>query len=186
VQRKTAESTSPFNSIPPNAATPQKDVDVKLEPETKTVSSRRSPSPSPSYKHVGLLNGTYIISSPDIQAQRRSSELSLILCLDTPRVWGAFDFGRYSGVFLLDQRPYRASDEPLPIQWRGREYGIGKVLPCEGDASWIAFLGDGEIEGCLDLDGEIGFWGRRVTMSSARNIRSIREEWNSYAPEDWS
>jgi hypothetical protein len=59
-----------------------------------------------------------------------------------------------------------------------------------GDASWIAFLGNGKIEGCLELDGSIGFWGSRfdsASTSSSRSAWSMKEEWNSYAPEsvDW-
>jgi hypothetical protein len=38
------------------------------------------------------------------------------------------------------------------------------MAPNEGDASWIAFLGNGEIEGSLELDKSIGFWGARVDM----------------------
>ena len=110
--------------------------------------------------------------------------MSIILCLDSPRAWAAYDFGRYFGIFLLKHRPYRVSNEPLPVQWRGREYGIGTMAPKNGDASWIAFLGNGEIEGCLELDGDMGFWGRRVesaSMSSPRCARSMEDEWKSYA-----
>jgi hypothetical protein len=159
---------------------------IKTEPDTGKHMERLTtpPTPSPGHVPLGLINGMYSISCSNIKEQRGSAQLNIILCLNTPQVWGAYDFGRYFGIFLLEQRPYRATDETLPVYWRGREYGIGTMAPTENDVSWISFLGNGEIEGCLDLDGSIGFWGTRIESpgtSSPRSAWSMKEEWNSYA-----
>jgi hypothetical protein len=102
---------------------------TKAEPGTVERAERLSPSPrsSPGCVSLGLMNGLYSISCSSIEEQCGSSQMGIILCPDTPRVWGAYHFGRYFGIFLLEQRPYRASDEPLPANWRGREYGIGTM-----------------------------------------------------------
>jgi hypothetical protein len=85
--------------------------------------------------------------------------MSIILCLDKPGEWAAYDIGRDFSIFPLDQRSYQVPDDTLPIRWRSREYGIGKRVPKEDDASCVSFLGNGEIRRCLEMDGDIGFGG---------------------------
>lgn len=97
--------------------------------------------------------------------------MSVIFCLDTPRAWASYDFGHYFGIFMLRQRPYRVSDETLPIYCHGRECGIDRMARKEDDASRIAFLGNGEIQGCLEFDGIIRFWGTRVKSASNSSPR---------------
>ncbi|KAL8818629.1 MAG: hypothetical protein Q9191_007899, partial [Dirinaria sp. TL-2023a] len=60
---------------------------IKKDPDTK-------PSSSPP-KKLGLINGYYTITCPTISQEWPSfaTDLSLILCLDTPGIWGSYDFG---------------------------------------------------------------------------------------------
>ena len=131
---------------------------------------------------LGLINGYYEISCPELESEFDCDELSLILCLDTPRVWGAYDFGAFSGILHLPQRPSQPSEDPLPCHWRGRENGEGEMSFGDNCVGEIAFFGDGRIAGMLNVYGNCEFTGTRMpgpTMAP-RSANSMREEWEGY------
>ena len=141
---------------------------------------------------LGLINGLYNIECPTMREQFSDNfdpdSLSLILTLDGPRIWGAYDFGQYSGVLLLENRPYSASNEALPVKWRGRENGEGEMSfgdHCYGD---IAFHGNGRITGMLNFYGDCGFSGTRQPGpgTALRPAASMKEEWGGYNDSSYS
>lgn len=142
---------------------------------------------------LGLINGNYTISCPMIESDFDCAGFSLILCLDSPSVWGAYEFGPFTGILRLPQRPFYPSDEGLPFYWRGIDHAAGAVIAsgeyCMGE---IAFLGQGRIAGRINVYGGGGdygdceFTGMRQSvgmgrgMSSPRSAYSMRQEWESY------
>ena len=168
----------------------KKEADVKHEypssisPFQPTIPRFASPGPS----SVGLINGVYEVSCPFVEEQWMCEDLTISLRLDTPNVWGAYDFGIFSGIFLLQQRPYKASDVRLPVRWRGRENGEGEITCGNNNKGWISFPGDGRIEGCLQIEGDCKFVGRRIDgmdAPSSRDATSMRHEWESYSEADY-
>ncbi|KAI4260752.1 MAG: hypothetical protein LQ352_000144 [Teloschistes flavicans] len=172
------------------ATTVKNEPNAKKEPAVKKeavgkketrVKSGNGPSTQPK---LGLINGYYDITCPHIEYMwpDHSENLSLIICLDTPHVWGAYDFGMFSGILRIGSRPFEASKDPLPCRYRGRENGEGVMDFSEHCTGAIAFLGDGSIEGWLNLDGECHFQGvRRPGPGTApRNSASMKQEWNDY------
>ena len=159
--------------------TPKKKTNAKLEP-FPTSPSYLSPPPS-----LGLLNGIYDISCLEVSSEWPSygRDLTLTLTLDTPALWGAYDFGMFSGVLLLPNRPLSASAEnALPLTWRGRENGEGEMSFGERCTGEIKFLGGGRIEGWMSVYGQLEFTGMRRTGPGApvRTARSMRAEWEGY------
>lgn len=131
---------------------------------------------------LGLINGYYTISCPIIESDFNCAGFSLILCLETPRIWGAYDFGPFLGILSVPQRPFISSDEGLPFCWRGKDHAanvIGTGDSCVGE---IAFLGQGRIAGRLNIYGDCEFTGMRQSggMNSPRSAYSMRQEWESY------
>ncbi|MCJ1425983.1 hypothetical protein MMC29_003884 [Sticta canariensis] len=167
---------------------------IKKEPAVKKETAVRS---GPTIKNepgdngqslLGLINGYYDIECPSLESEFDSDHLSLILCLETPRVWGAYDFGQFSGILHLPQRPYHPSEDPLPFHWRGRENGEGEMSFGEDCFGEIAFLGGGKIEGrIMNLYGDCGFTGMRRPGPTVapRSANSMREEWEGYSEESY-
>ena len=160
----------------------KKEKALKKEPSIKKEHGPQkglSDVPRPT---LGLINGYYEINCPYITREWDCHDLSLVLCLDSPKVWGAYDFGMFSGIILMPSRPYRASETPIPCQWAGRENGEGEMTFGDDCVGNIAFLGDGRIQGTLELLGKCDFTGiRRPSPPSAvRAAASMRAEWEGY------
>lgn len=94
--------------------------------------------------------------------------MSLILCLDSPAVWGAYDFGMFSGILKLEERAWESSQEPIPFKWRGRENGESEMSFGDNCAVELMFLGCGRIEGWINVYGECHFSGMRLTANGRR------------------
>jgi hypothetical protein len=149
--------------------------------------SYEDPSDSdPPLGPLGLINGVYEIRSDDLDEwyQYPQDEFELILSLAGDSVWGAYDFGMYSGIIRMPERPYSASYLKVPFTWRGRENGEGEMsYRDEYQHGWIQFLGDGRIEGEINVYGQAKFTGQRISGQETkppRNVRSMRDEWDSY------
>lgn len=178
--KQTARRSVPVKS----ESSPKKAPAVKKEPSVKRESSTQQELYSPNKPKLGLINGYYEISCPKIEYEwpDYADNMSLILCLDTPGVWGSYDFGMFSGILHLNERPWNPSHDPILCSWRGRDNGEGEMIfggDCVGE---IAFLGDGRIEGYLSLYGICEFTGMRVPGpgSAPRNAASMRQEWDGY------
>ncbi|KAL8766506.1 MAG: hypothetical protein Q9209_006722 [Squamulea sp. 1 TL-2023] len=155
---------------------------VKEEPKVKKepTNSRRP--------KLGLINGAYEITCQDLeQWENFGDDMSMILCLDSPEVWGAYDFGMFSGVIHMQIRPWAPSEEPIPFKWRGRENSEGEMSfgdHCQGE---ITFLGDGRIVGWLNVYGQCHFQGQRRPGpgTAPRSAASMQEEWDGYSEESY-
>ena len=169
---------------------PKKETKVKHESST-SPSSRIRPGPSgnptrsPNGPSLGLINGIYDLSCQTVEENWDSTDLTLTLTLDGTTVWGAYDLGMFSGILFLPDRPWQASNSPLPFTWRGRENGEGEMDfgdDCEGE---ISFLGNGVIEGWISVYGRCSFEGRRrhEAGTAVRPARSMRAEWDGYNDE---
>lgn len=149
-------------------------------------SSEDSSGSSASLRPLGLINGVYEISSDDLDqwSEYSQDDFELILSLAGDAVWGAYDFGMHSGILHMPERPYSASYRKVPFTWRGRENGEGQMsYQDECQHGWIQFLGDGRIEGQIDVYGQGKFTGKRISGQETRpprDVRSMRDEWNSY------
>ena len=134
---------------------------------------------------LGLVNGIYDVSCSTVEHEWDCTDLTIVLALDGTAVWGAYDLGMFSGILFLSQRPWQASDEPLPFTWRGREHGEGEMSFGHGCKGEITFLGNGKIEGWIGVYGRCAFEGvRRAEAGTAvRSARSLRDEWAGYNQE---
>ena len=174
---------------------PKKETKVKNEPST-SPSSQTHPRPSgnlsrsPNQPSLGLINGIYDLSCQTVvdewdRTQWNTSSLTLTLTLDGTTVWGAYDLGMFSGILFLPNRPWQASNSPLPFTWRGRENGEGEMDFGDQCVGEISFLGNGAIEGWISVYGRCCFEGRRreEAGTAVRTARSMREEWEGYNEE---
>ena len=164
---------------------------VKKEPKVKAesicnaktiVGSSRSALAS-----LGLINGIYEISCPDIEREWGYDGFTIVLTLDSPSIWGEYDFGMFSGILRIPQRPFIASGDMLPFEWRGRENGEGEMSFGDNCVGGVSFLGNGYIEGWINLYGECRFEGTRMdgpgtAMSSAADLR---DQWDSYNEDEY-
>lgn len=109
-------------------------------------------------------------------------DMSLVLYLDSPSVRGSYDFGMFSGILRIGERPWESSHEPIPFQWRGTEHSKGQVSFGESCTGEITFLGGGRIEGWLNIYDHCQFSGIRVPGpgSAPRSSTSMKQEWNGY------
>ena len=172
----TKEATPKKRTSVKKESAPEKEVNVKQE-----LFSNSSPALSTSTS-LGLVNGIYDISCPEISSEFGSRALTLTLTLDSPAVWGAYDFDMFSGVLLLPHRPTSASERELPLKWRGRENGEGQMSfgdHCRGE---MRFLGGGRIQGWMSLYGDVEFTGTRRAGpgTPVRTAGSMRMEWDGY------
>lgn len=147
------------------------------------------PSGPKIFSSLGLINGTYEIDCPTLEDWGRSSEdFSLILCLEGDSVWGSYDFGMFSGILHLRQRPYTGSDERLPFSWRGRENSEGVISFGPGNEGWIEFHGGGRIVGMINCYGNAEFQGTRTSGNQTRGgrpLRSMHQEWDKYNEREY-
>ncbi|KAL9005518.1 MAG: hypothetical protein Q9188_001720 [Gyalolechia gomerana] len=169
--------------------TVKKDPKIKTEPNTKRKTAASPPSATTGQPpSLGLINGIYDISCPTIEQEwpSFSSDLTLILTLDTPSVWGAYDFGMFCGILHLPQRPYSTLDE-LELRWRGRENGEGEMSFGENCGGVLCFRGNDRIEGWMNLYGECWFEGirREEAGTLVRTAGSMREEWEGYCEDEY-
>lgn len=99
-------------------------------------------------------------------------------------MWGAYDFGMFSGIMRLPERPYYASNEKIAFEWRGRENSEGQMPFRPDNTGWIRFLGKGKIEGQIErLYGQGRFSGRRISGQDTkppRDVMSMSREWRGY------
>ncbi|KAI0137254.1 hypothetical protein BJ170DRAFT_689600 [Xylariales sp. AK1849] len=132
---------------------------------------------------LGLLNGRYEIESSDVTGNwpHYGSDFGLVLTLAGSSLWGSFDLGVYEGVLCFDVRPYQSSHERLWFKWRGRE-DQGPMVYGDHNRGWIKFLGNGRVEGWLDIQ-DLEFHGRRAPGQGTRSeidARSLQSEWDGY------
>lgn len=162
----------------------KKEPAVKKEPLIKREPGIKNEPGCPNLPALGLINGWYDISCPEIESDFHcgGAPLTLILCLDTPRVWGCYSFGPFKGIWHLPQRPYQPSEDPLPFHWRGRKDWRGEMCFGEDCRGEIAFLGDGRIEGWIENHEFTGTRRPGPTMAP-RSANSMREEWEGYNEE---
>ena len=206
--KQTARRTGGLESKVKAEAKVKPDPIVKSEPKIKP---ERKPKPEPKFKRehsppphssprhaafpsssssssLGLINGIYDISCPYVTEQWYCEDLTITLAMDGQLVWGSYDFGMFSGIFLLQNRPYNEDlGKPLPVQWRGRENGEGEMTTGDDNEGHITFLGNGRIEGSLRIMGSFDFEGQKSAAQSngqgGMMARSMRAEWDSYNEE---
>jgi hypothetical protein len=158
---------------------------VKAEEDIKPPTS----PPSSRGSQLGLLNGTYEIECADLDQwdQFQGHNFSLILSLQGTFIWGAYDFGMYSGILCMPRRPFQASEERFTFTWRGRENSEGQMSFGSSNHGWIQFLGGGRIRGMINCYGEASFEGRRVSAGtkSERNAQDMRNEWGEYNDQQY-
>ena len=89
---KTVCPSTPPRETDARLSVPSSGERVNIDPDMGPASGRflASLGSSPGYISLGLLNRTYNTSCSNIREQRGSRQMSIILCLDTPRVWGAY------------------------------------------------------------------------------------------------
>lgn len=166
---------------PKNEARVKKEPCAKPAPKIKQEADAKW-SRTPNSPPLGLINGIYDLSCPTVEREWSCTDLNLTLSLDDTTIWGAYDLGIFSGIIFLPSRPWQASSEPLPFTWRGRENGEGEMrfgYGCEGE---VSFLGNGKIEGWINVYGRCGFKGVRKPEAgtAVRAARSMRVEWDGY------
>ncbi|KAF4984696.1 hypothetical protein FZEAL_136 [Fusarium zealandicum] len=135
---------------------------------------------------LGLINGSYEIDCHDVTSEWSydPEDFDLTLTIAGNALWGSFNLGIYEGVLYFDERPRRSSHDEIRFRWRGRE-DQGPIFYGNQNEGWIKFLGDGRIEGCLDMQ-RLHFQGRRHPgqgTRSAIDARSLQDEWNGYSEE---
>lgn len=175
-----------------------KTVKPKAEPKVKKEQSSRSVIPPnqsqqvrqksnfPFSPSLGLINGIYDLECPELAANFGDDDFTLTLTLDSPGVWAAYDFGQFSGIMRLSERPWAAGDTCF-FYWRGREHGEGEMSfgdYCHGE---ITFGGDGGVQGGMNLFGGCTFHGfrRPGPGTPGRTAASMRMEWEEYCEENY-
>jgi len=129
-----------------------------------------------------------MIASNDLDQWGEQEPFTLILCLDRNAIWGAYDFGMYSGILHLRHRPYRSSVDEVPFTWRGRENSEGQISFGTGNGGFIRFLGDRSIDGMINCYGSARFSGKRISGAETRASRdawSVQSEWNGYNQREY-
>ncbi|KAL9045295.1 MAG: hypothetical protein Q9214_001641 [Letrouitia sp. 1 TL-2023] len=165
------------------------EANVQIEPKAKnkskakqTTSSRPSTTSSAA-SSLALINGMYRITCPTIEQEWPSiipdEGLTLALALEKDTVWGAYDFGMFSGIIRLAQRPTSATSTSVPFKWRGRENGEGEMSFGDRCQGHIKFLEKGKIEGRINVYGDATFQGKR-RGAPGRTAKDMREEWETY------
>ena len=164
---------------------------VKKEPKVRAEpGSTKGPLASSSRSALaplGLINGIYEVSCPEIEREWDDDGFTIVLTLDSPSIWGQYDFGMFSGIFHVPQRPFAASNNMFPFQWRGRENGEGEMSFGDDCIGGISFLGNGYIEGWINVYGQCRFEGTRRDGpgTAVSNAIDIRNEWDGYNEEEY-
>lgn len=115
-------------------------------------------------------------------------EFSLILGLSGKSVWGEYDFCMFHGILYMPERPYRVSNDEIPFTWRDQERGEGEMSFDPDKKGFIRFLGDGCIEGQINVYGDAKFIGWRVSGDETpppRRAASMKEEWEGYNEREY-
>ncbi|KAL8897281.1 MAG: hypothetical protein Q9207_007292 [Kuettlingeria erythrocarpa] len=164
----------------------KKEPKVKAEPNTKQMAIA-SPSRIPAAPSLGLINGIYDISCPSIENEWDYDGFTLVLTLDSPAIWGEYDFGMFSGILYIPQRPFTASSDEFAFEWRGRENGEGEMRFGSGCNGGIVFHGNGYVEGWINVYGEGRFEGtrREGPGTAVRTAMSMQDEWDSYNEDEY-
>ncbi|PTB62286.1 hypothetical protein BBK36DRAFT_1163320 [Trichoderma citrinoviride] len=97
---------------------------------------------------------------------------------------GRFDLGPITGVLELDEVPTPYPDgstDSVLIRWRGYEPETQVFHGGYNNDGWIAFLGNGEIEGFVSFD-KIHFGGSRVSDAGTTGIdkTNLWDDWVYY------
>lgn len=163
----------------------KKETNVKVEHKVKQEPSGED------LPRLGLLNGYYDIECPTIADEWPdwgADNMSLVLTLDSPGMWGAYDFGMFSGILNMQDRPWDSSHEPIPCRWRGQDNSEGEMSFGDQCTGAIAFLGGGRIQGWLSLYGRCEFYGTRRSGpgNAPRTAASMRQEWDGYNDEEYA
>ncbi|KAI9155460.1 hypothetical protein HJFPF1_08044 [Paramyrothecium foliicola] len=171
------------------------DVDVDEEQDSNSWGSVKSESDQgdviqlpTQLAPLGLLNGFYDISSPDVSEQWSDlgSNFDLTLTLSGSRLWGKFETGIVEGVLLFAERPWDSSHDGLSFTWRGRERD-GPISYSNDNYGSITFLGNGYIEGFISFM-SITFRGHRAPgqgTASSITASSMQQEWDGYSEEQY-
>lgn len=150
---------------------------------------RQQSSPQPK---LGLLNGRYRVSCPDIEDDYPEfmNDFGLIATLDGNNLWLKFDFGAMTGMIKI-LRPFEASQEHYSMFWRGyhihgstnRQFVNIDTVRRAGPVNYLVFLGGGHIHGSLCVNtssSPINFDAYRLTgqsMTSEISPTEARAEW---------
>lgn len=164
----------------------RKAAKVKAEPSSKNSTVAPSSHPSAAAS-LGLINGIYDISCPKIEEEWDYDGFTMILTLDSPSIWGEYDFGMFTGILRISQRPFAASSDTHSFQWRGRENGEREMSFGDNCVGGISFLGNGYVEGWINLYGDCRFEGtkRDGPGTAVRSATSLRDEWNEYNEDEY-
>jgi hypothetical protein len=128
---------------------------------------------------LGLLNGRYKIqyqpTSPVTDVDQSRSHL--VFTLDGNSLWGYFEIGPLQGVMYIPERPWESSRRELSFEWRGvDDQGVDHGAGLGEDGSWVAFLGDGLVEGEIVFFGDVlQFDARRLAGQGTRSEISVAE-----------
>jgi hypothetical protein len=157
--------------------------------ETLDAEDDSSPPPERAIGRLGLINGTYEIQCDDLDkwSEYDADNFTLILALEGNKLWGAYEFGMYSGIMKMD-RPYKASEDSIDFSWRGQENSEGEMSYADDNFGWIRFLGDGNIEGMIGCYGQAMFSGTRVSGAETkpeRSASSMMDDWAEYHEEQY-
>ncbi|KAL8918378.1 MAG: hypothetical protein Q9208_007397 [Pyrenodesmia sp. 3 TL-2023] len=191
IQKNTKPKKEPKSAIKKEAKVKpeprvMKKPKVKAEPNTQQMATPIFPRP-PAAATLGLINGIYDIFCPDIEREWDYDGFTLVLTLDTPAIWGEYDFGMFSGILHIPQRPYAASSDELALEWCGRANDEGEMSFGGNCVGGISFVGNGHIEGWINLYGECRFQGTRRDGpgTAIRSAISMRDEWDGYNEDEY-
>lgn len=151
----------------------------------------RSQHSSPRPK-LGLLNGRYDVSCPDMENNYLESrnDFGLIVTMDGNELWVKFDLGELTGMMKL-ARPWDSSSERHVMYWRGEycdELTRVDTDYLAEDCNYLIFLGDGHIQGSIcSLGGdEFHFDAYRMPGQgpySEITRNQARQEWDRWRDE---
>lgn len=137
---------------------------------------------------LGLLNGSYEITSPDVSdewSRYGEDSFDLVLTISGTSMWGRFDLGVVRGVMFFSRRPHESSDDEVPFEWRGEE-DEGSIM-YQNNEGYMRFLGGGRIEGYIDFM-SLHFQGRRLPGQGTRSevdARTMERTWDGYSEEEY-
>ncbi|KAL8864618.1 MAG: hypothetical protein Q9174_007285, partial [Haloplaca sp. 1 TL-2023] len=183
-RRSAASSLSFRQNLAPAGSQSTTEAPRADAPSTQGFSASSSRSAA---APLGFINGIYKVSCPEIEGEFDDDGFTIVLTLDSPSVWGQYDFGMFSGIFHVQQRPFAASNEMFPFHWRGRENGEGAMSLGDNNVGEIFFLGNGYIEGWINVYGQCRFEGYRRDGpgTAVSNAIDIRNEWDGYNEEQY-
>ncbi|KAJ5550532.1 hypothetical protein N7535_001525 [Penicillium sp. DV-2018c] len=191
-ERKAAENkTNRQTRTRRSESPPYEYYDDPMDIDDESDYGRPSPSPSPpriTSTSLGLINGTYEIDCPTVEGEwpgfADPDEFELTVRLNGKEVWGEYKLGMFEGIWYMPQRPYKASTEAIPFQWRGREMSEGQMSFDPSNQGWIQFFGDGKIAGSIRCCGDLAFQGRRVS-SDVETADVLRDRWDEYNEREY-